>query len=323
MPEANMLASGTPLEQWEIGGRAALLKGWAVAADSGGMRAASTRRTVSVVLSVVAFAAMLAIAPDSDAKEPARSTTTISSYPKGMYGQVKSPRPSCRTKRTVVLYRVSGKRPDPNADERIGQARAKRDKARGKQSLWAVRTKADGQFYAVAQPTKGCKKDTSPRAKDMPKGADVPDCPNGKVGDFCRFPKMHLDIPGGTYCPSFTVAKSDCLGFVDTGAIPWCCYENDSIYWASAGSGRGVLLNSTGGHGEGLRWEIRGGLNGPGDGDLKQAWTRIMQGIVFGGSTPDLPGMRAGSMGGPLHFDFSSGYWGADIYVDGYFRKWE
>ncbi|MFN8149821.1 MAG: hypothetical protein U0R24_01675 [Solirubrobacterales bacterium] len=302
---------------------AAFLKGPRNAADSGGMPSASTRRTVSVVLSVLAFAVMLAIAPDSDAQEPARSTTTISAYPKGLFGQVKSPRVSCRTGRVVVLYRMRGERPDPKADERIGQARSKRDRSRGKQSLWAVRTKADGKFYAVAQPTGGCQKDASPRTKDMPRGADVPTCPNGKIGEFCRFPKMHLDIPSGTYCPSFTVSNANCTGFVSDGAIPWCCMEIDQIAWSSDGGRRDVLVQSNFTRGASLRWQLKGYLNGPGDGALKEGWTRIYQGVAFGGSTPDLPGMGAGAMGGPLHFDFSNGYWGADIYVDGYFRKWE
>ena len=47
-----------------------------------------------------------------------------------------------------------------------------------------------------------------------------------------------------------------------------------------------------------------------------------MRGFSPGGSsTPDLPGARAGEVGGPLNVNFVGGSWdegGAEIYIDGY-----
>jgi hypothetical protein len=264
----------------------------------------------------LALLAPLAVAAGADAKPPVRSSVTIDAHPQGLFGQVKSPRDGCSRKRTVTVFKALKGRPD----RRIGTSRLHRSGGRG---VWSVRTKATGSFYAGVAARGRCQKDVSPRAKALPRGGeDAPNCPV-KQG-FCQFRQIHLDIPAGTYCPSFTHQQSDCSGVVREGLIPWCCRERDSIRWQPFADGkrRFVLFQSFSERGGGKRWELSGYLDGPGDGALKSAQTETYVGVDFKGSTPDAAGAPAGTMGGPLHFDFQSGFWGADVYVDGYFYRW-
>ena len=72
-----------------------------------------------------------------------------------------------------------------------------------------------------------------------------------------------------------------------------------------------------------MRWHLKGYLNGPGDGALRESVTNVFQApFAYKGMTPDAQGTRAGEVGGPLHLDFRNGITGADVFIDGYFYKW-
>lgn len=258
----------------------------------------------------------LALAPSWAVASPGRSGVTIDAYPKGVFGQVTSPRPRCRVGRTVVVLRQMGRHEHPAADRRIGRARTHR---LGRRGVWSERTRADGRFYARVLPTRACRRAHSRPTSDMPRGTEVPDCPT--ASGFCRF-SIHWDTRLG-YCADFRRDAADCTGYVTQGNIPWCCVENDSVRWEPSGNRRFVSFFSTWANGPpwGKRWDLTGYLNGPGDGALKEARTRNLV-VDYGGSTPDLAGAGAGTMGGPLHFNFEGGFLGADIYVDGYFLHW-
>lgn len=279
---------------------------------------AAPRRPLLLSLLLIG-SGILVLASPVAADAAARTSVDVQSYPKGFFGQVKSPKTACAEGSSVVLVKRKGSANGRGHDVKVARVRTK---LHGGRYQWAVATRKSGRFYAHLAERAGCEGAASEVERDMPRGAEIPPCPSD---GFCRFDKIHLDIPGGTYCPPFGQSKSECTGGVTSGLIPWCCNESDRIVWSTAPNGsKSVLIDSHFYRGDrSLRWTLDGTLPGSGSADLSKASTKIYaRNPQWSGSTPDLPGQPAGSVGGPLYFDFQNGTYGADIYVHGYFQKW-
>jgi hypothetical protein len=147
-------------------------------------------------------------------------------------------------------------------------------------------------------------------AKDDNSG-DVPACPSD--APVCHFDEIHFDT---SLCPSFSGYGGKCFGQV-YGPAAW--RTNDAyLRWGNVGGGRHVEIWGTDGGGSKKYWDLDGFVPGPGSADFS-----FDKGYNIRGGFPDLRwrtenGGRAGTLDGPLNFNFDNGVLGADVYIYGY-----
>lgn len=284
------------------------------------------RLTVSGLLGALAAVLIVALAgatpsPADASSAPAKAVTgvTMVAWPQeGLFGYVTSPNSRCAAGRQVRVWKRTGR----GRKALIGVTRSRPVNGAYRWLVRSDRTGA-GRYIVRAGPTRKCKRrqiteSIAPRSADQ-----VPNCPT--LGDVCKLNRIHLDVPAGTYCPSFSVSRSNCQGFIDSGDVPWCCWQQSTIYWdGSTGGARGVDI-----YARGRLAELGSFFNGtvPGPGSARYSVTAAGVPVWTAGPgvrwrTPDLPGVAAGEVGGPIYFNFENGFYGADIYIHGYlYRK--
>jgi hypothetical protein len=150
-----------------------------------------------------------------------------------------------------------------------------------------------------------------------------PNCP--AATEYC-WVDIHFDTVI-SYCPNFTRSSGNCVGrssgtpAFSTSSI----FPPESAYFSWRGSGnRTVAFDKIaiyGGIVVVLRAEIIGQIPGPGNSNFS-----VNRAVIVGNNngpwyTPNIPGVPAGSVGGPLYFRFRNGVIGADVYFHGYLRR--
>lgn len=151
-------------------------------------------------------------------------------------------------------------------------------------------------------------------------GPEAPDCPNNGGDGYCYF-RMHFDA---SVCASFSASQGvmpPCVGKTPYAPVPWFVPFTDfpgmyaQFSWVSNGPARMAGYRNFP-----PTAFLDGRVPSPGSADLsvERAFTLVTQSQWF---TPDRPGVRAGSKGGPLYLNFKNGTIGADIYIDGYLLR--
>jgi len=152
--------------------------------------------------------------------------------------------------------------------------------------------------------------------------AAAPECPRTDNG-YC-YVDVHFDTVI-TYCPSFGRDSGNCVGkstgtrdFSDskysTGGLPWYT----SFSWD--GVTKRIVTYQVQISGI-VRSMITGEVPGPGSADFRvsSAYTTDDPAAQF--RTENLPGKKAGEVGGPLYLNFENGTIGADVYIHGYLKR--
>jgi hypothetical protein len=259
------------------------------------------------------IAASPAAAADRDG---ARSSVTIKSFPRGVFGYVRSSAPKpCAGGRHVTVFAKSRSAKGASR-HRIGRTVARRlpGADRGHRFGWSLKTKRRPHLHARVAATQRCASAHS--RGTAPSGAeDFPACPSPE-GDVCRVGPLHFDTG---ICPSFTSYGGECDGDV-SGPAHWNT-ETATLRWSVNGlpnDVRSVRLWNTRHSAAHPGWELYGLVPGPGSGDwgVSDAWNKYccphyQSGINGPRDTPF----------GPIYWDFENGIIGADVYVKGYLHR--
>lgn len=107
----------------------------------------------ALAVSLTAFTGAAAAADGAETK------VKIKAESNGFFGYVKSESPACADGRTVTLFKQEGSVQDPRNDTKIGSDTTQ---ANGAKYMWSTgNTGVQGNFYARAAKTPGCKAATS------------------------------------------------------------------------------------------------------------------------------------------------------------------
>ncbi len=116
-------------------------------------RKTSFRRSIAVLAVSVLALAGLGGAAGASAAAPAPTKVVIVAESGGFHGFVKSSKLSCKSERTVVLYKQLGAKQSPRSDERVGMDTSAED------GEWDMGNPGlhEGRYYARATVKPGCK----------------------------------------------------------------------------------------------------------------------------------------------------------------------
>ncbi len=277
-----------------------------------------------------------AVAAAAPRAKPARTGVTINTWPKGLFGYVKSPKSgSCAARRWVLVYRQRGRRQLPAKDKRIARVQAL-GSAATRTYQWSIRTAGQGRFYVRVAFKRGCATAASRSLALRPVGrrggegdsALYPACSpwisdsGGSV--ICHFAEMHFEVD----CSAFTASKLDCATTADSGPFPWglnasAAKAEGRLYW-DWGDHKVLYVAYTPRQGTTGTAHLGGTMPGPGSDrfTIEDGFAQNESGYPNGDHfyTPDIPGQAAGEVGGPLRFRFVGGgtRGRSDAYVDGY-----
>ncbi len=294
----------------------------------------------SLVLVALAAALLLVSVPLALAAPGGGGTgakLTIKAWNDGAMGEIVGAGKDCSAGRPVFVYAQRGPKPDPQADQRIGKAAAKRTGGRpaGRAAallplyLWLAKARSAEKVYAEAGPRDGCAELRSRTISLPPRDVPIRECPEttqgqGEQGEgFCHI-SLHLDA---SVCPGFSreISLYPCTGKI-FGNPPWQLVITDLAY-GTYGDFRWIPMGPRGERRVVLQTMvtfaplagIEGFMQGPQYAEfyVDRAWS-VVKAASF--VTPRSP-IRAGEVGGPLYLDFRNGTTGADVYVRGYLLR--
>jgi hypothetical protein len=271
-----------------------------------------------LLMAAALCAAAVAVSASALAATSHRSTShsrvSIRPWPLGVFGYVTSPASrQCGAHRRVVVFRARGKGRDPRRDKRIGVARARRNNGLYQ---WVERTGMVGRLYAKAPSRGGCAPALSKVLRTAPGagggdtgGNDYPNCsPYVSEGttSICKFGSRDdpLDF-FAPHCGSFTKSDDQCDAKPLGGLFPWAGSAN--FGWHGAGQREvyyfayqpGISNDSA---------HLHGSMGGPNTADytIDDGFAQNDQGPGQGDHfyTPDVPGQKAGEVGGPLYLNY-------------------
>lgn len=264
-------------------------------------------RTVLPLLITAALAAF--VAPSAFAA-PTAGDLSAFEYPGGVVGMVDSGTPNrCAEGREVEVFERTGA-PGAADDALVGRATAAKEDGI---YLWSVTTRRGGDLYAVAAAEPGCAALTDLRAAAAPRG-DGPSCgPSSKAG-FCVLAtrERQMDFDSAS-CKAFRIRPGSCSGGDSSnGAWPWSGNITGEFRWdpGVGDSYRLLYFSHRGSDNTGIA-HLSGTLPGTGSDafTVEDGYAQI--GNTYGDGahflTPNLPGVKPGEQGGPIHFDFSAG----------------
>jgi hypothetical protein len=151
--------------------------------------------------------------------------------------------------------------------------------------------------------------------------ASWPDCP--ATTEYCYI-NLHFDTH--IYCSSFTSAVGACVGS-STGTAAWAVPIVSlpglwsQFQWLPAG-GNFKEVQYTAVNLAVPVAILNGKVPGPGSADfyVERAYALKSPHPTLEFFTPNMRGVPAGQVGGPLHLNFEGGVIGADVYIHGYLR---
>ncbi len=279
---------------------------------------------VAVLCAIVAAVGGASAAPRAGGS----SQVTIRIWPKGVYGYVHSAASSCAGGRQVVVYERGGETPDPAGDRRVAAVRTNAESGQ-----WAVRTQASGPLYAAVAKKGGCGADRSDvvaslvESGENGQGDEYPSCSpylSETPVSICKLDQVYAKLDQEAVFKScvFSRGSGSCPGNTKRGSFPWCCGAS-RLYW-NWGDHK-VQFVKFGPDGNTGIAHLGGTMPGPGSADftVTDGFAANEAGYPVGDHffTPNLPGARAGEVGGPLSVNFVGGSWdesGAEIFIDGY-----
>jgi hypothetical protein len=114
-------------------------------------RKTNFRATIAVL--AVSALALAGLGGTASAAAPATTKVVIQAESGGFHGFLKSPKPTCKSERTVVLYEQLGAKQTPRTDERVGMDTSSED------GEWDMGNPGlhSGRYYARATVKPGCK----------------------------------------------------------------------------------------------------------------------------------------------------------------------
>jgi hypothetical protein len=117
------------------------------------MRKLSAGLVAAVVLGALVMASLAFAGADTG--------VTIAGQNGDYHGKVLSERASCEVGRKVVVFKQSGKKPNPSSDKKIGSDTSEKS---GNKGVWDIGNSGfkHGKFYAVARHSRGCEAGISP-----------------------------------------------------------------------------------------------------------------------------------------------------------------
>lgn len=284
---------------------------------------------------------MLVAPLGATAAKPAH--VSIGPWGKGVLGIVTGGPAKCREGRRVAVFRESGSRPRPGTDRRIGSSRTESGKG---PAIWYLETNAKGSLYAKTRREAGCgsqishsRSETGLKAGPGDNDGYPPCSPYVSEGTspICKLSTVGMRCGG----PSFTRSSDICTtagsasGRVWMGSFPWGLAgdgqsSSGRLEWgprspdSSNPDGRNLAMYT-------FPWQsrmdnpvayIKGTLPGPASADfhVSDAWGRGDSGANSGDHffTPNVPGQRAGEIGGPLYLDFQGYFNFNDVLISGY-----
>jgi hypothetical protein len=262
------------------------------------------------LLPVLIAAALAAIFAPSAIAAAATDGLSAYEYDGGVVGMVEANAPGrCAEGREVEVFEQAGARGSAG-DALVGRARAEKEDG---VYLWSLATRRGDDLYAVAPAEPGCPALAGARAAAAPRG-DGPSCaPSSKAG-FCvlatRDQQMNFDSAS---CKAFRLRPGSCSGGDTTGgAWPWSGNITGEFRWDPwvGDAYRLLYFSHRGSDNTGIA-HLSGTLPGAGSDRFTVEDGYAQVGEQYGDGphflTPDLPGVKPGEQGGPIHFDFSAG----------------
>jgi hypothetical protein len=271
-----------------------------------------TSRSISLLsLTLVALIALLV--PGGAAADPVGAKVTATEYDGGLLGYVTSPSPDrCAEAREVDVYEAVGDRGDDRPDTLVGTTHATAATDDGYR--WQLANQGGSDLYAVAAEEPGCARVASPTVEA---NLDNTYCGGDAEYGFCKLAPKNIELESYV-CGSFTAAVGYCKGYISGGRFP---FSNEGTAndlkgyfgWKVVGPGdrRKVLLTTSLGSESVGRSHLDGYVPSAGSGDFSVEDGYAQKGDAYGEGphffTPDLPNVRAGDKGGPLHIDYRAG----------------
>ncbi len=268
------------------------------------MRAGKTAVIAATVCACAVAAVTEAVGAAAAGRRPAKTSLTIATWPRGVFGYVKSSDAArCAQNRKVDVF---VKRPDGRV-RRVAVPSARRDQV-GYEWLASA---SGGDVYAVTAPKLGCGAARS-RTVSIPPRADVPACPSLESKCLVYVELVSLPSEEGGLCPFFFLPRGGCPGRT-TGTI----YLPTSPGWESnfatfewdGSQDREVRYRAYDKYNGNVTAEISGRVPCPicAAFNVSNAFQNLAP--PTGGSyyTPDRPGVEPGRDGGPLFLAYKWG----------------
>jgi hypothetical protein len=277
---------------------------------------------------VAALAAALVLAAGGSAATPATAKLTIESFPDGVFGSLSGASKGCTDGRKVKVYERRGKVRDAKTDPKVGAGKVGPLAEGGR---WQVKTTRVGDLYAVATATGRCNELISAAVDSSPLSSPSGGSKYNQCSPFideapspiCELTQVYgnLDQEGVFNPCRFGSSSGGCSGWA-SGVYPWGVNAFGGrprirVSWHQDGPRRILEVATDGSAGRLDGWVANSGSS-------EFHITRGFAANAKGGDvfyTPDLPGQRAGEVGGPLKLNFENGSgtdFGAQIWIEGF-----
>ncbi len=294
-----------------------------MAGTTGGLRTSVGALHVCVVAAASTLMALggmcLCIGNDeaAAASPVTADAVSITSWPDGLFGYVTGDQKNAHCGAdTVALMEQVGSTQDAAADTKVATVTPSETTSGDR---WLVRSKASGKFYALLH-SKSCASTASSTIASESKNDIIPKCPSTE--QVCSF---QLSFDTNAPCPNFGASFGMCIGTSFGSSVPWTVPVLSipalfaTLQW-SGSSSKSVLISGTnGGPVSGLIGSVpvSHSPNYSVQDAFAAKWTN--PGIRF--YTPDIPGVIAGQMGGPLWLNFVNGYVGVTVHLHGFLYR--
>jgi hypothetical protein len=248
------------------------------------------------------------------------STTavSISAWPGGLFGYVSTDQKGGHCgDATVNLMEQVGPTQDTSTDKKVATVTSS-DSTTG--DRWTVPSKKSGQFYASLKSGPGCGGGVSDTIASEGENDAVPSCPS--TAPICSF---QLSFDTNAPCPSFGASFGMCIGTSYGATTPWTqpVFSYPAAYATLLWAGSAVKTLSISATNLAVVSAISGTVpvshspNFTVQTAFAAKWSN--PGIQF--YTPDIPGVIAGQMGGPLWINFVNGRVGATVHLHGFLYR--
>jgi hypothetical protein len=272
---------------------------------------------IAACCGVLALVGAVTATAHESAGHRAHSRVTVEAWPRGLFGYVTSPSAHrCAAHRRVAVFKQRGSGHNPRRDKRIASVRARRNHGLYQ---WSTRTRKTGRFYAKARGKAGCSVAFSRTISRTETGGgqgggngDYPTCSpyvSEGTSSICNLETLRFGVLNDRTCDSFgdTSTHAACYGSTDEGPFPWGRtpsgdHPRAGFYW-NWSNHTVVYVAYKPGQSEGYA-HLGGTMPGPTSErfTITDGFAQNDAGYPNGDHfyTPDLPGQRAGEVGGPL-----------------------
>lgn len=254
-------------------------------------------------------------AATAEAATGSTSTVSISSWPDGLFGYVVTDQKGGRCgDGTVNLMEQVGPTQDTSTDKKIATVTASESTSGDR---WTVRSKKSGQFYASLKSEPGCGGAVSTTIASESTNEPVPKCPS--TAPVCSF---QLSFDTNAFCPSFGASFGTCIGTSTGASTPWTepVLSLPGLYATLLFTGSSSKFLSITGSNLVVVSAIEGTVpvsHSP-NYTVRDAYAAKWSNPRVHFFTPDIRGVIAGQMGGPLWINFDNGYIGVSVHLHGF-----